>query len=496
MTLPHIIDATGDALSIEDHNLAADTIIVDLTARIVVLETTGGPPGPTGATGPTGPQGVAGVDGATGPAGVAGAVGATGSAGPGGAAGVTGPIGLTGASGPLGATGSVGPAGATGPAGPTGATGPQCPAGSCGYPANTTLSYVAVPTTMMPSYLAPTIDPTWGTKITRISNVNGQAPYYSKTQCWNADGSLLLLSRSWPGILLNGNTYAVLDSSFHEPAEAHWHPTNPRILYGVQSTLIQYMDPLVDQTFYTLHTFTGYTGITWSSQGNFSDDGRFAALYGKFTDGTWSIMVFDFTANSVVATKTGFLTAPHALTMSSSGGYVIVGWTGDGTGTEQGTWLYSQGLAVIRQMYASTGHGDVGYDSAGHEVWVAGQGSTDPTETLYTQRLDSVLLTPILPNFSAFWYGHISMRATNRPGWAYLSNYNCISPAGAKGLDQLVAVKLDGSMTVEVYGFAHHGADVYVNDPFGTPSRDGRRFLFGSEWGGTNVYAYVAEACS
>lgn len=71
----------------------------------VVVQSGGGPAGPTGVTGAAGPAGATGVTGATGPA------GATGVTGP------TGPTGVTGATGPTGVTGATGPTGVEGPAG-------------------------------------------------------------------------------------------------------------------------------------------------------------------------------------------------------------------------------------------------------------------------------------------------------------------------------------------------------------------------------------------
>jgi len=58
---------------------------------------------------------------------------------------------------------------------------------------------------------------------------------------------------------------------------------------------------------------------------------------------------------------------------------------------------------------------------------------------------------------------------------------------------EVVAVKTDGSGTVRVYAFAHHRDLVYEHMPFAVPSRDGTRVLFASEWGGSQVFAYVAS---
>ena len=56
----------------------------------------------------------------------------------------------------------------------------------------------------------------------------------------------------------------------------------------------------------------------------------------------------------------------------------------------------------------------------------------------------------------------------------------------------MVAVKTDGSGTVEVFGFTHHtDTSTYAAQPHAVPSRDGKRVLFASEWGGAGIFAYI-----
>jgi hypothetical protein len=75
---------------------------------------------------------------------------------------------------------------------------------------------------------------------------------------------------------------------------------------------------------------------------------------------------------------------------------------------------------------------------------------------------------------------HISTRAYDRPGWAYVSHY---PNPGARFHDEIVAVKLDGSRAVE--RLAHQHSDwngCYRCETHPVPSRDGRRVLFASNW--------------
>src|SRR5258706_6466827 len=72
------------------------------------------------------------------------------------------------------------------------------------YPPDTKLTSTTVPTLARPSYLVPVTDPTFGTKITRISDQTAfKDTYkairhiYSKNQPWNSDGSLIMLGYEW-----------------------------------------------------------------------------------------------------------------------------------------------------------------------------------------------------------------------------------------------------------------------------------------------------------
>jgi hypothetical protein len=94
-------------------------------------------------------------------------------------------------------------------------------------------------------------------------------------------------------------------------------------------------------------------------------------------------------------------------------------------------------------------------------------------------------------------YSHVSTRNTARPGWAYISNY--ASSGSFPGLDEIVAVKLDGSDIVERFCHARSnaGESYYSLQTHGCPSPDGQRVIFASAWNTTsssNLYPYVTEA--
>lgn len=108
------------------------------------------------------------------------------------------------------------------------------------FPQDTQLTPVAMPALPMPAYLMPTLDPAFGTQTTRVSDqaaMDSQQQvighHYSKTQPWNADGSLISLS-GWPAAILDGQTYEFL-RWIMPPGEHHtWSNTDPAVIYGIQ----------------------------------------------------------------------------------------------------------------------------------------------------------------------------------------------------------------------------------------------------------------------
>src|SRR5262245_23360921 len=73
------------------------------------------------------------------------------------------------------------------------------------FPTAGSLRWAAAPAIPRPSCLARTPDPTFGARITRVSDQSGFASssmflrhFYSKHQPWNADGTLVLLDFTYP----------------------------------------------------------------------------------------------------------------------------------------------------------------------------------------------------------------------------------------------------------------------------------------------------------
>jgi hypothetical protein len=92
---------------------------------------------------------------------------------------------------------------------------------------------------------------------------------------------------------------------------------------------------------------------------------------------------------------------------------------------------------------------------------------------------DNAVTTLTDPNNEAYSY-HVSTRNYDRPGWAYVGYY---PQSGKRFNDEIIAVKLDGSKTVERLAHQHsNSSNCYRCEPHAVPSRDGRRVLWASNW--------------
>lgn len=360
-------------------------------------------------------------------------------------------------------------------------------------PPDTSLQYAAVPAIARPAVGVPITDPTWGTKVTRVSSTNLYHNDYPNLCPWNSDESILAF---WfannPRPFYDGSTYAFIKTmqTGHNPI---WSNSDPDKIWNTDApTSLLRTVSYSTGTFTTIHTFTGYPDLYIGNFGGLFDltERYFPMLATGLTGGTPAIMVYDKQTDTVLATEEGGL--PHRLGMSPSGAYVVCNYSANGTGNQQGTWLFDQTLHRIRQLWTFGGrHGAFVRDAAGRDMYVLCNPpvAEDLTTGSRVQLLNS-------HNPEALRYGHVSGTMFNFPGWVGFSNYDTVSSAGQPGVDQVALVKLDGSGTMRVFAHAHHGADFYNADPFAAWSRDGRRVAFASEWDGnqaTESYGFVAE---
>lgn len=371
-----------------------------------------------------------------------------------------------------------------------------------------------------PGYLASTPLPALGTEVMRITD-ESMGPgrmfrhEYALRQPWNADGSRLLLTHA-PVQLLDGRTYRPI-GSLNVPDDAVWSDHDPKLLYGVSGNRLVSRN-IATGMLDTIATFAQYQRVyIGGGEGNLSTGDRRVALIGTHANGGGNggggsgggsgddadgidILVYDLVAQRTISSRRfAGMSGPwgdiDSAAISPSGRYVLVG-----VDTPELAWdLYdAETMNLLRRLVVGQrSHADIGYDSNGREVLVTQAGGSSAIVSI---RLDNGSIREELPAAAMAWNQHVSCRNNLRPGWCIISTFAHSARRQAWLYRQIVAVRLDGSGTIERYApaaFADNPVDeTYLRQAHAVPSRDGQRVLFASDWAqpqaGAAIHTYVA----
>jgi len=393
-----------------------------------------------------------------------------------------------------------------------------------------------------PAYLVPERDPALGTTIVRIAGDTGTAipgskgtwgrdarHVYSKQAPWNADGSLLLLQNRDGGsparLLLDGRTYAPRALACGDEVlwDYRWHPRRAQVLVNVDKAgrELCLFDVVACRKVASWSLPARVDGIG-AGEGNLSDDGRYAALANDDV-----VFVVDLSAPPGAA-KTGPLFDLEKcddcgignVSISPSGRYVDVKFKGKGEETKDLHRILEVDAATLALAphamspnaarcgsYAGRTdgwifplkHADMARDPFDHDedVIVGGRSCAgSKLGRVVKVRLKDGKVTALTDPAHEASVAHVSMRNRDRPGWAYVSYFRA---EGKRFSDEIVAVKLDGSRTVERIARTHGTSKgCYRCEAHPAPSPDGRRVIFASNWaadGGDteDIKAYVVE---
>jgi hypothetical protein len=363
-----------------------------------------------------------------------------------------------------------------------------------------------------PEYLVGARDPILGTSLTRIAGaeIPGAGPLlrhaYARNQPWNADGTLIMLSYTYPAAIIDAHSLRFL-RWIHQPLSAAWSHTDPNVTIGTlpnTNSLVR-ADMRTDGDVEVLHQFDDYIEISFGAgEGNISNDDRFIALFGFARDNT-DLLVFDLQTDSVVArmslgsARVCDCADPGSInnaTMSQSGAFVLVQYNERGTGRSHGIEVFTHDLQFLRQLTPGSEHGDVGLTADGRDAWVSWRDTTgnDPRQdaSAYAWLMDTGEAIPVVPRGTTL--GHISCRNTRRPGVCYASHSRTDDPRWPAN-NLLYAFPLDGSMRVEPMVHQRASCAAYERSAMGVPNQDGSSVLWASDWDDPTapVYAYVAR---
>ncbi len=379
---------------------------------------------------------------------------------------------------------------------------------------------LAVANVAKPAYLTLAKFDPFATKLTRIVGDPGTpiafgagAPgkwssdarhHYSNDEPWNADQTLIAIEQpdGNPDVLyLDGTTYQpkMPRCDNYNQRDDRWHPTLPNVRINADGTTLEWFNVVqcVQLKRWTLPISVYFLGLT---NGNVSADARFVAL----GDQSGRMFVVDMQNNRIgpVASYAYKSISAAGLGISPSGRYVWVHYDPD----------YIRVFDVNPATLALTPHPtsgpichgtnaegfvyDLGHDDVGvnpfdnNEDVLVGQEHCDNVgRTVAGQVMGHVVMVRLRdgavtsltdPTNEAYAY-HVSMRATDRPGWAYVSYYE--HQDGLRFNQEVISVKLDGSKTVERWAHLHTDTtNCYRCEAHPVPSRDGLRIIFASTW--------------
>jgi chitodextrinase len=417
-----------------------------------------------------------------------------------------------------------------------------------------------VPQVSKPLYPSPFKDPVFGTTVMRIAGDTGTPiefssgdagtwgsdarQHYTDVQTWNSDGTLFALQNRNGGspslVILDGTTYQPKSGkcSNYSGYDDRWHPnpSHPRERINLKraSSNLNQLEWFDVVSCAQTRNWTLPFAATGDFEANPSREGRFAAL----NDST-RVFVVDMdpqpplasyaSGNKRIGPAYDFSNCGLSdctvdwISISPSGKYVVIGYNGDHLRVFD---VNPDTLKISPRSMPANAPECSGHDPAqgyiydlGHQgmalnpfdnnedVIIGQRRSWCPAtvngvamgHVVMVRLKDGVVTTLTSPANEAYAY-HISTQNLDRPGWAYVSYY---PQDGKRFNDEIIAVKMDGSQTVERLTHTHTDTtDCYRCEAHPVPSRDGKRVVFASSWSlncGSNcgtqsdVKAYVVD---
>ena len=384
------------------------------------------------------------------------------------------------------------------------------PAWVASVESHTSNSIIPAPPMALPGYLTPTIDPVTDYTIVRVTNPGsafdkkencGDAyctHRYSSSQAWNADQSLLLISNGCGGLcFLDGQTYVPLFRR-QRSGQCEWHPKKPDLMICVAGRSILLWAPQTGRE-EVVYTATAYRELRFGpSKGNPTLDGNRIVVRGTTTDGKFDAFAFDIASRRA-------LPVIHLADLPGNNDYCSISPLGtyvlcfqELSDDMENSYIFSaQGELVQKWLeHHRPGHGDMTVDDAGDEVYV-GISKSDPDRYhVIKRRLKDGAVTSLAP------YGqgqHVSLRATMRPQWAFVSYAGYPSevadhPEWAPYVQEVIALRLDGSGARRIAQTRNAPHD-YWSETHASPSPDGSQVIWSSNWGkpGGPVFDFVSR---
>jgi hypothetical protein len=342
----------------------------------------------------------------------------------------------------------------------------------------------------------PTVDKD-GDRINR-----GNAHPYPKTQAWNSDMTMIRMRyRLYDAETLQELAITSGTNSLHElyhPIngalnEIKWSNVDPNVFYGVYNgggksngnfwkgtingTKTKIKWDLVKSFASNEFTYDYFTLGKYEGNIDYSD--KYVVFAARKKGKKYlSAIVYDI-QNNVVRKKQDFpnIAWPDKgqvfdwMSVSPLGNHILISTGGK---IDQ----YDMDLKFVRELASSGGHGDLGVDQEGNEVYV--QYEYRANNGIWIYRLSDGFHIRLLPD--KYNGGHISCRNYKRQGWCYASTTT-------PGYKEIISIKLDYSGPKDhiVNRFAQTHTSKLIGS-VGNVSPDGKRMLFESDWGDDTIH--------
>jgi hypothetical protein len=327
---------------------------------------------------------------------------------------------------------------------------------------------------------------------------------YSSAQAWSADQALLAVEKGASGIVfLDGVSYRPLFRRAPQGA-CEWHPVQTDVMICVDRHHVYTWDVRRDCCS-TVFASGAYSDLTFGpGKGNLSRDGRWIAVRARRSaTGGCVAFALDITSGHKEADialdalpgESGYVT------ISASGRYVLA-WQKVPT---DGGMLYHSHIftanGTLLQSWLENhrpGHGDLTLDADGSDVMV-GVSKSDPDRwRVIKRRLRDGKVTVLRPRQGLAQ--HVSARNVHEPGWIYVTYGGALAdvvdrPHLDPFYQEIVAIRLDGSGESRPVTPTRSVRAGYLTEAHGSPSPDGSKVAFASNWGDADgpVALYVAE---
>lgn len=364
-----------------------------------------------------------------------------------------------------------------------------------------------------PALNIPYIDPRYGTKITRVTDVSQittQVPAwvrheYSRKPAFNSDSTRATMISSNGWIRLYSVDKAANTMSFvktlnlAENQESIWHPTNPNLLYhlgqyGLGMKIYSY-DVTTDISTDLTPTLPAQiqarfptAGLAWFKQeGRPSDDGKIWCLQVE-TSGFQMLGLISF--NLETGNIIGHLantTRPDHTSTSPDGTRCIPSWAFNPT---LGTRSYSLDFSSHIMLHTQSEHSDMAITESGRNVLVTFDYNSGDIAMIDAHNGARTNLMRLYGPNSSGVAGHVSgIGSTGRPGYAVVSFYGCTENYGAQSCtdaqwfkNKVVVVELKANP--KIYNVAHtqFGGGGYWGETQATVNKDLTKILFVSTW--------------